>query len=166
MNARLPCLALLSVPLLAGCAASGPFPSLSPRPAEQLSMDEPVRVAPVVAEDPQLRALVAGLAADARSGQAAFVAALGAARSRVGAAGGSGSDSWIEAQQAISRIEAARAATVGALAELDALSIARANVPTNRDDFSALMAAVESAAALARDQQAEIDRLRGSLSPA
>jgi hypothetical protein len=156
---------LASAALLAGCADRGSFPSLAPRPVERLSNDEPVRTTPFVAADPQLSAQVAQLLADARRGQTEFQAALPAARGSVGRAGASGTESWIEAQQAMSRIEAARAASVIALAQLDRLSIDRARRPTNAGDFAAVLAAVEQAQALVAAQQVEIDRLRSALRP-
>ena len=90
---------------------------------------------------------------------------LPAARARVSGAGAAGSEGWIEAQQAISRLEAARAPTVTALAGLDRLAIERAAGPTNSDQYRILIGADETAAALAEGQQAAIDRLRGALRP-
>jgi hypothetical protein len=158
-------LALL-IPALAlagGCAARGHFPSLAPRPAERLSMDEPDRQAAAVAADPRLAARIAALLADARRGQAEFETVLPGARSGAGAAGAAGSESWIEAQKAISRLEAARALTVAALAQLDELGVERAALPTSAEQLATLLAAMQSAEALAAGQQGEIDGLRASL---
>jgi hypothetical protein len=151
--------------LAGGCAARGPFPSLAPRPAERLSMDEPVREAVAVAPDPQLAGRLAALLADARRGQAEFETVLPGARGSVGAAGAAGSESWIEAQKAISRLEAARALTVAALAQLDELGVERAALSTNAEQLATLLAAMQSAETLARGQQSELDRLRASLGP-
>ena len=156
---------LLPLLVLAGCAAEGPFPSLQPRPVEKLSMDEPVREVPVVAADLGLAARTAELLAEARRGQREFEAVLPAARARVRAAGAAASESWIEAQQAVSRLEAARALTVTALAQLDELAIERAARPTNAGQFQALLAAQEAAEELAQSQQAEIARLQAALRP-
>ena len=156
---------LLLLLALAGCAAKGSFPSLAPRAAEKLSMDEPVREAPVAAPDNRLPARAAEWLAQARQGQAAFEAALPAARARAAAAGAATSESWIEAQMALSRLEAARAPTVTALAQLDALIAAQAGLPTNPDDLAAMQDVMETVAELARAQQEAIDRLRTSLSP-
>ena len=49
-------------------------------------------------------------------------------------------------------------------AELDALSVARSNVPTAVADDAALTAAAEEAETLAAAQRAEIDRLSGAVS--
>ena len=145
------------------CAPDASFPSLEPRPGERLSNDEPVRQTVPVPPDPALSAQAAELVAAARRGQAEFEAALAEARAKVARAGAAGSDSWIEAQQAISRLEAARASTSRALADLDKLSIERANRPTNSAEFQDLLRAVELAQSLALAQHAEIDRLRASL---
>lgn len=153
----------LSLLALGGCAAKGTFPSLAPRAVERLSMDEPVRTPPAVPEDAQLEARIAALVSEARQGEAEFQAALGPARARVGRAGGSGSESWVEAQVAVSRLQAARAQTARALTTLDALSVERANAPTNAGQFQLLLAAVETVTALAEAQQATIDGLRARL---
>lgn len=154
-----------SLLLLAGCAAQGGFPSLAPRAVERIADEEPVTAAPVVPADAALRGLVAELIADARRGQAAFEAALPAAASAVSGAGPAGSEGWIAAQQAISRLEAARAPTTIALAALDRLRVERASRPINPADLQALLAAMETVTELARQQHARVDELRGSLSP-
>ena len=151
--------------LAGGCAPEGSFPSLAPRAVEQLSTEEPVRAQPVIPSDPQLAARVAELAAQARQGQAEFEAALPAVRASVGRAGAPGSDSWVEAQQAVSRLEGARTLTASALAQLDSLSIEQAGRPTNAGGFQALLGAVEFAQSLADAQKAEIDRLQARLRP-
>jgi hypothetical protein len=129
-------------------------------------MDEPVREAPVTAPDNRLPDRAAELLAEARQGQNAFEAALPDARARAAAAGAATSEGWIQAQMALSRLEAARAPTVTALAQLDALIVARAGIPTNPDGLAALQDVMETAAELARGQQEAIDRIRASLSPA
>jgi len=158
-------LLILLVALAPACAPSGSFPSLAPRPVERLSDEEPVRVQPFVAADPALAGQVAGLLAQARKGNAVFQAALPAARASVARAGAAGSDSWVEAQQAVSRLEAARAETAAAVTRLDTLSIERAARPTNPVDFQAVLGALEIAQSLADGQKAEIDSLRGRLRP-
>ncbi|HEY0627430.1 MAG TPA: hypothetical protein VGD10_11960 [Allosphingosinicella sp.] len=155
---------LLAALLVGGCTQQGSFPSLRPRAVERLTTDEPVRPVPVVAADAGLEGQVSGLLADARRGQAEFESLLGPTRAVVGRAGSAGTDSWVEAQQALSRLEAARALTVTALAELDRLSLERAGQPTNSAQYGGLVEAVESAAGLAEAQQAEIDRLRRAIS--
>lgn len=155
----------LALGLVAGCAEEGAFPSLAPRPVEQLSMDEPIRPQPVVASDPALAARIAELTALAREGEAKFAAERGGAEAAVARAGAPVTDSWIEAQQAVSRLEGARAETAAALAQLDSLTVERAGRPTNARDFQALVEAVEAVQALADRQKAELDRLQGALRP-
>ncbi|MFN3726791.1 MAG: hypothetical protein ACK4SZ_10860 [Allosphingosinicella sp.] len=154
---------LLSGLLVAGCASGGDFPSLAPRPVEQLSMEEPIRVDPPVAPDPAFRSQVADLLARARAGDAAFERAYARAAPLARASGSAGSDSWVQAQEAISRAEVARTETTVALADLDRLAIKRADVPTNESDHSALMEAREFAQALANDQHRRLESLRSSL---
>jgi hypothetical protein len=155
-----PALAALAAALLAGCVSQGPFPSLAPRPAEMEDWsEEPVRPVPVVADDPALVARIAALLGEVRVGQRAFEAEAPVAERIAAKAGARGSDSWLEAQQAISRLEAARGATGAALAELHALDLARASAPTSEADQTALKAAIEEAEAIAARQQQRIDRL-------
>jgi len=146
--------------LLAGCVSQGPFPSLAPRPAEMADWtEEPVRTAPTVADDEALGTRIAALLAGAREGRREFEADLAAAEQAAARAGGEGSDSWIEAQQALSRLEASRGRTMQAAEELHRIRLARAEVPTSPADLEALDAAIEAAAAIAAGQQERIDRL-------
>jgi len=165
LRTRANVLLLAAAALAPACAPDGSFPSLAPRSVERLSTEEPVRVQPLVPADPALSSQVAELLALARRGNAEFQAALPAARASVGRAGAAGSDSWVEAQQAVSRLEGARAETAAAVTRLDSLSIERAARPTNAADFQALLGALEIAQSLADGQKAEIDSLRGRLRP-
>ena len=149
--------------LVAGCASGGDFPSLAPRPVEQLSMEEPIRVDPPVASDPALRSRIADLLARARAGDAAFERAYARAAPLARAAGGANSDSWVQAQEAISRAEVARTETTVALADLDRLAIERADAPTSEADHAALMEAQQFAQALANDQHRRLEGLRSRL---
>jgi hypothetical protein len=160
-------LRLRPLPLLllaGGCATGGDFPSLAPRPVEQLSMEEPVRADPPVAPDASLRSRAAQLLAQARQGDAAFNAEYARALPRVRSAGSAGSDPWIQAQEAISRVVIARRGTTDAVAALERLAQDRADDPTNPADHEALLAAVAAAHAIAERQQQRFDGLRRSLS--
>ena len=149
---------------LTGCVAEDGFPSLAQRPAERnLSIEEPVHPAVEVPSDPALRVRVAELERQAAEGENSFAAALGPTESVVARAGAPGSESWIEAQQALSRLEATREATMRALAELDRLAITRAEVATNSDDFAAVNAAIAAVELVAMSQQQRWDRLRARL---
>lgn len=159
------CVAAGLLALAAGCTTEGPFPSLEPRAIEQEDpLAEPVRRLPAVAPDAALRGRAATLLGQAREGERAFEAALAPATAAARRAGPSGSDAWVEAQQAISRAEAARAPTAMALAELDRLAVERAALPTNEEDFAALQRAIAEAERLAAGQQQRIDALRAALS--
>jgi hypothetical protein len=155
--------ALAAAALAAGCAPEGEFPSLARRPIEaEDPRAEPVRTPAVVAADPALRARGAELIAQARRGDSEFETAYRPAAAAARAAGAPGSESWVVAQQAISRAEAARASTGRALAELDRLLTERAAMPTNEEDFAGLRAALGDAERLARSQQQRMDALRAA----
>jgi hypothetical protein len=146
--------------VLAGCVSEGPFPSLAPREGEQLAIEEPVRAALDVPSDPALRRRIAEHREQAARGERAFETAYGPAEAAARAAGPAGSDSWIEAEQAVSRLEAARGETMGALAELDRLASQRGDMPTNAADMEALTGMMAVVQDIADRQQARIDRLR------
>jgi hypothetical protein len=154
-------LAIAASLLLAGCAQQGQFPSLARRPAEDIDMTiEPVREAPVVARDAALGARIEALTDALRSGDRRFDADYSAASGAARAAGPQGSESWVMAQQAISRLEASRAQTTAALADLNQLRLERADLPTNEEDQAALETAIAFGDRITAEQQARIDRLR------
>ena len=164
LPSRSPAAALAGALLLGACTPNGEFPSLEPRAIEQEDpLVEPVRTPPAVASDPALRARAAELAAEARRGAGAFEAAFGSAASAARAAGAPGSESWVAAQQQISRAEAARGPTSAALAELDRLATERARLPTNEGDFAAIRSALAEVERIAAAQQQRMDRLRAQV---
>ena len=154
-------LLLAAALILPGCAAQGPFPSLAQRPAEleDASVD-PVRPDPVVADDPALAERVAALVGEARAGWLEFEAEAGAAERAARASGPEGSDSWLEAQQALSRLEAAGGRTMAAREALDELALARQSQPTSPADRRRIETAIEEAEAIAARQQARLERIR------
>jgi hypothetical protein len=159
-----PLAAALAALAAGGCGQDGSFPSLEPRAIESEDpLAEPVRTPPVVASEPAVRARADALLAEARTGDRAFEAAYARAAAAAGRAGAPGSESWVEAQQAISRAEAARAATGRALAELDRLAAERARVPTNESDMALVRSTLEAVEAIAATQQQRLDRLRGTV---
>ena len=160
MNRRFLGLASLLAACLSGCVSQGPFPSLALRPAEQEDWtEEPVHTAPVVADDAALRGRITALLNQARDGERAFTADLPAAERAAAHLGAEGSDSWNDAQQAISRLEAARARTDHAAAELHQLRLARSGQPASAADLAALDAAIEDIGALTERQQQRLDRI-------
>ncbi|PXA84866.1 hypothetical protein DMC47_39650, partial [Nostoc sp. 3335mG] len=116
-------LALLLTAALAGCAGqSGTYPSLAPRPIEQLSLAEPNRPAPPAAvADPAAVARYAPLIEQARKADTDFRRVLEEERPALakGRGAGQGSDAWLAAQVSLSRIETARGPVAKALADLD-----------------------------------------------
>ena len=151
----------LLLPLvLAGCVSQGPFPSLAPRPGEQLAVEEPVREAPEIASDPALLARARELRQQAERGQQRFDAAWPAAEAAARRAGPEGSDSWIAAQQAISRLMTAHMETAEALSQLDQLSTGRANLPTNTADYETIVGVQELVQVIFDDQLTRLGRIR------
>lgn len=159
-----PLIAALLLAATAGCATGGEFPSLAPRPVEQLSMEEPIKTDPPVAPDPRLISRANALLAQARAGDTEFEQAYSAALPAVRSAGQAGSDGWVRAQEAISRVEAARIATTGALADLDLLLAEQSNEPVNDQVWAELQAAREAAEELAAGQRRRLDQLKRSVS--
>jgi hypothetical protein len=148
---------------LAGCAADGPYPSLAPRAIERQQAD-PEPVAVEVAADPALAAAVAELLGRARSGEAAFASEIAAAERAVAGAGASGSEGWVEAQQALSLAQAARGPTVSALSDLDALAMERAKQATAASDQARIEQAIDEVQQLADGQSRRLEALRARLS--
>jgi hypothetical protein len=112
------------------------YPSLARRPIERTVLDpvQPVAGTPAAAAVPQpvsasLSDALAALARDADGGERAFRAEVAAARSVIAAGSGAatGSEAWAAAQVALSRLEAVRAPTIVALAELDRLAVDQAD---------------------------------------
>jgi len=153
---------------LGGCAQDGPFPSLAIRPAERQYAEEARRepTPPVpLPDDPAIAERVASLAAEARRGEGEFSEAYGAAASLAARAGAAGSDSWSEAQQALSRAAAARGRTTAALADLDAFAVEQAGTgKLSASDLARLRSATAEVQALADSQAERVDRLEASLS--
>ena len=122
---------------LSGCAKAGGYPSLNPRPIEAKAADlleEPslasAQLAPATAE---AKGKIEAALASAQTGRAEFDRALPATRATVARAGASGSESWIEAQTAISALERSRAPVKTALSDLDGLLRAALAGPPGED---------------------------------
>ena len=113
---------LTAVLLLSACASGSAPPSLLPRPAEsidpRLEVVRPMNDRPV---DASLAGQLAALVGQARSGDAAFATAAAEARQLASSAGAPQSESWIAAQEALSRAVAAKEATARALGDIDDL---------------------------------------------
>jgi len=158
-----------SMALLGGCAEQGHFPSLLPRPIEKLGTGDAEPEAapsPSIPQDPALGQQLAQLLDRARQGQQAFDKDYGAAESAVARAGASGSENWIAAQVAVSRLEGARADTTAALSDLDALVLTRTREGkgTNEADQAAVASTRDQIQSLAEGQAEKIASLSTRLS--
>jgi len=162
---RAPPAILATLVLAAGCAAPGPYPSLAPRPAEKAYAEDAEERKPTPQpDDPALAVEIDRLLAEARAGAADFDSAFPAAQAAAGSAGAAGSDSWIEAQQGLSRLESARARTTAAQADLDRLSVERSSAGTlGEADSERLRSATAEIQALADSQADRLQRLGQSL---
>ena len=162
---RQPIALFLAVTALAACVPQGDVPSLAVRPAERdRTTLPPVRPAVEVPSDAALRQRIAELLSAASEGDRTFDAAFGPTEAVIARAGAPASENWVEAQMALSRLEAARNDTSRALVELDRLAIDRATVPTNEADYAAILAAIASVEAISAVQQQRLDVLRARLS--
>ena len=157
-------LALLSV---AGCSSTTVGePGLAPRPAEaidpRLPIPDTVPAGPVNAELAQrLQALVEA----ARDGVSQFNAQESEATRLSAAAGPMASESWIVAQQALSRLVEQHGITTRAAADIDALAANRLEGqhwirPADREAIAAAAAEVGS---INSAQAADIARLNAQL---
>ena len=158
--------ALLAL-LLSGCAVpqSGE-PSLAPRAAEAIDPRVPIPSEVVAGPaDPALAARIAELLAEVRAGDAAFQSAALEAERLAATAGPAQSESWIEAQQSLSALVAARTPVATAIADLDGLAATRlaASGGIQPGDLAAIQAATREAAAVGEREAAAIDRLQARL---
>ena len=150
--------AALALPLiLAACAPAGPPPpSLLPRPAEKIRIDDPpVNDAGVAAEaaSPSTQEAITRLFAQAQEGEEAQLKVYTANRGALaGLSAAPGSEAYISAQTALSAIESARIPTLDAVAELDRLAL---NAESSAD-AAALTAAQAKVQAMLDRQDARL----------
>ncbi|WP_338426626.1 hypothetical protein [Sphingopyxis kveilinensis] len=160
-------LAALSLPLSA-CAASvgGDAPSLARRAVEgRLDVAAPPAPPPPPGPLPtDLAGRLARWEADGAAAQQAFAAERSAAATLVSAAAGApvASERWVVAQQAISRLIAARAPLTAALADIDRLYLER-SVEEQIDGLPDIHALRERLAELVSAQDAVIAALSAEL---
>jgi len=121
--------ASLALIVLTGCANTGHYDVLLPRPIEQAQAEDVLahhkRPAPPPAMVPALRQQLKSISANAASGDEAF-RALNTRSSTILAAGRTApqqSDAWVAAEETLSALEAARGPTVSAHHDIDALYI-------------------------------------------
>jgi len=142
---RLACLSAAALPLslsLAGCADyAAHYPSLAPRPIENISLVETRRPTPPPASaNADAVARYMPLIQEARDADTSFHRTLDEERSTLalGKDSPTGSDAWVAAQTSLSRIEATRAPITRILSDLDA---ARNADPSHASSGEAIAAA-------------------------
>lgn len=160
-----------SVPFLAlgliGCAAStATETSLARRSAEAIDPRLPIASEPSPGPvDAALVARLSQLVIEGNGGARTFDAQVGQAQSLANAAGPAQSESWIVAQQALSGLEGARAATTRALGDIDAIAANRiqSGAGLTFSDQAAVEAASTELSAVADRQASIIDQLGARL---
>ena len=161
-------LSLLPILLIGACTMPTQVePSLAPRPAEAIDPRLPVAgteaPGPV---DPALALRLRELVASVQDGQRAFDDRAAEAGRLSAAAGPMASESWIAAEQALSRLVEQYGVTTRAAADVDALAAdllerQRWIGVTNRDAIAAAGAEIR----VISDRQSDtIDRIRNQLS--
>lgn len=167
---RLPPLLLAPLALAAGACASnaGEFPSLAQRPAEREFAAEqmaPPKVRPPLPADASTGARAESFVAAAREAEGGFSRAYATAASAVAKAGPPGSDSWVVAQEAVSRAIAAQAPLTRIAGEFDDYAATRARqTPLAPADVERLDAATAAVQNMVAAQTERIRRLEASLS--
>jgi hypothetical protein len=154
---------------LGGCANQGAFPSLAKRPFEKTPQADvnaptsPPTPAHNLKSDPALLARISAATARARSGVPAFEAALPAARSAVADGAGSRlSESWINAQLLVTRLERTLEPARIALSDLDGEQ-RNVQLDPNSADGPALAAGIREVETIAEHQSAELSNLMATL---
>lgn len=145
---------------LAACSAVD-HPSLAPRAVETAHVpDSPAAEAATGAPASDR---IAALVDEAARADAQFRAAVEPTRATIEDAGkaAAGSEAWVTAEQALTRLDTLRGPIMRALADLDALAIARGGAAPD----PALEAAIADVTARDAAARATIDQLKGRLSP-
>lgn len=152
---------------LTGCAEAGKYPSLNPRPieakAEGLLAEPTAPEAPLAPATADALSKIDAALRLAEGGVSAFDAALPATRSAAKAAGASGSESWINAQMAVSALEQHRGPVKSALADLGELLRTTLSGPPG-EDLARVQDAIRAAEAMDAQQGEAITTLLRSLS--
>jgi hypothetical protein len=148
-------LAVICAALGACTVPGGPYPPLQPRAAEAIDprvpVERPLNDRPVTAS---LSSRLAGLVAQARSGDAAFADAMGEAERLAAAAGAPHSEGWIAAQEALTAAIAAAGPTRNALGDIDEIGAIALQTQggISPNDLAAIQSAAATAGAIAQRQ--------------
>ena len=175
-------LGALSALLLSGSVESAraetrPYPSLGRRAVEGRDRDSEIAVRAAsaqaaadqpVPDDTALLAVLAGLSARATAASGAFDAQYGTEAQSVADAGAAppGSEAWVVAERAISRLDAVRYDSVTALASLDSLYVERTvgeEAARARADGSAIDRERQRVVAMVDSQNDRLDALKAKL---
>lgn len=163
----LPCWLMLPL-FLSGCVAPADHPSLAPRAVEQFTTIEPTPpppAEPAIPEDASRQQRVTALVAQARETDTRFRQHLAEAQGAVanGTGAAIGSEAWVQAQQAVSRADVARASVTQNLADLNALQISSAETGVGTETGSVLAAALDEVGSIAAAEDQAIAKLAGRL---
>ena len=158
---RLVC--LLTIGLSACADPTGSFPSLLPRAVEHQSLAEPERPAVVATPDAALDAKIAEVSAGLDNAEKRFNAAAQEAEAKVAVARGlaPGSERWLDAQVALSTLDALRAPVATIQTDLEEMIIARG--ASGQPPYPALQTASERAGAVGAAQTKRISALEAAL---
>lgn len=161
-----------TVVFLNGCAAqTGDFPTIAKRPIENLPIDDQPdaerlanrKALQILEMDSQIQSNLANQSTQARQAHNSFTDRLIRTAASAANAGPKGSESWAQAQSALSDLIVLRNRTGAALSAIDAMVI---NTQQNaaeqgvQFDMSSLLEAQRQAAAMVANEDAELARLR------
>ena len=158
-------LAMAGLSGLGGCSTVADHPSLAPRAIERFTTTEPAPAPPPPAalpEDASRQERAGLLLAQAIESDARFQERLAEVRTVVASGSGAapGSEAWVQAQQAISRIETLREPVSRTLADLDQLQIDAAQAGIGTEAEGQLASAIQKVASIDARQEEEIATLR------
>jgi len=158
-------LAMAGLSGLGGCSTVADHPSLAPRAIERFTTTEPAPAPPppvAMPEDASRQERTRLLLAQAIESDARFQERLAEVRTVVASGSGAapGSEAWVQAQQAISRIETLREPVSRTLADLDQLQIDAAQAGIGTEAEGELASAIQKVASIDARQEEEIAALR------
>jgi hypothetical protein len=160
---------LIGLLVASGCSSpGGPYPSLQPRTAERIDPRVPVEKA--MNHRPASAGLTASLRSlvdQARGGEPAFDSAAAEAERLAQSAGASQSESWIQAQEALTAAVAARKPIASALADIDEMGARALQTQGGLapNDLAAIDLAASEVAAIDQRQAERIKAIQGRLGP-